>query len=83
MRAHRLRGVDLDGVGAVDGYGTKPVVIVGGGLGRGEVGCSGEGVDVGEVNVGIVDVDIREFGGGVGVEVEGRHGDVGSGSGVV
>ena len=55
----------------MDGYGTKPVVFVDGGLGRREVGCGGEGVDVGEVDVGVVDVDIGEFGGGVSVEIEG------------
>ena len=83
MRAHRLRGVDLNGVGAVDGYGTKPVIVVDGGSGRREVGCGGEGVDVGEIDVGIVDVDFGEVGGGISVEIEGRHCDIGSGSGAV
>ena len=67
----------------MDGYGTKPVVVIDGGLGRGEVGCGGEGVNITEVDVGVVDFDIGEVGGGVGVEVEGRHCDDGSCGGAV
>ena len=83
MRAHRLRGVDLDGVGAVDGYGAKPVVIIDGGSGGREVGCCCECVDVSEIDVGVIDLDVGEVGGGVGVEIKGRHGGVGSGGGAV
>ena len=65
----------------MDGDGTEPVVVVDGGLGRGEVGCSGEGVDVCEVDVRIIDLDVGEVGGGVSVEIEGRHCDIGGGVG--
>ena len=67
----------------MDGNGTKPIVVVDGGSGRGEVGSGGEGVDIGEVDVGVIDFDIGEVGGGVGVEIEGRHCDVGGDGGAV
>ena len=70
----------------VDGDGAKPIVSDGGG-GRGEVGGGDPGIDVAEVEVVVVDlgeievgeVKSGEVGSGIGVEIEGRHGDVGGG----
>ena len=67
----------------MDRDGAEPIVVVDGGSGGREVGCSGEGVDITEVDVGVVDFDIGEVSGGVGVEIEGRHFDVGSGGSTV
>ena len=70
----------------MDGDGTKPIVGDGSG-GRGEVGSGDPGIDVAEVEVVVVDlweieveeVESSEVGGGIGVEIEGRHCDIGGG----
>ena len=66
----------------MDGNGAEPVVVVDGGSGGREVGRCCKCVDVGEINVRVIDLNVGEVGGGVSVEVEGRHNDVGGGGAV-